>query len=66
MNSIEKFNFENLRVYQDALDFSKQVYKISRKFPKGRGFWINVTVEESCFIYSIEYFGGEWAYKNRV
>jgi len=34
MNSIEKFNFENLRVYQDALDFSKQVYKMSRKFPK--------------------------------
>jgi four helix bundle protein len=34
MNSIEKFNFENLRVYQDALDFSKQVYKSSRKFPK--------------------------------
>jgi four helix bundle protein len=34
MNSMEKFNFENLRVYQDALDFSKQVYKISRKFPK--------------------------------
>jgi four helix bundle protein len=34
MDSMEKFNFEKLRVYQDALDFSKQVYKISRKFPK--------------------------------
>ncbi|MFH1335265.1 MAG: four helix bundle protein [Candidatus Zixiibacteriota bacterium] len=34
MNSIEKFNFENLRVYQDALDFSKQVYRITKIFPK--------------------------------
>ena len=31
---MEKFNFENLRVYQDGLDFSKQIYKISRKFAK--------------------------------
>jgi len=34
MNSIEKFNFENLRVYQDGLDFSKHIYKISKRFPK--------------------------------
>jgi four helix bundle protein len=34
MNALEKFNFENLRVYQDALNFSKQVYKITKKFPK--------------------------------
>ena len=34
MSSSEKFNFENLRVYQDALDFSKQVYKVCRRFPK--------------------------------
>jgi four helix bundle protein len=34
VDSIEKFNFENLRVYQDSLDFSKQVYKITKKFPK--------------------------------
>lgn len=34
MNTIEKFNFENLRVYQDSLDFSKEVYRVTKKFPK--------------------------------
>ena len=34
MSSSEKFNFEKLRVYQDALDFSKQVYKTTKRFPK--------------------------------
>lgn len=34
MSSSEKFNFEKLRVYQDALDFSKQIYKITKRFPK--------------------------------
>ena len=34
MNDSEKFNFENLRVYQDALDFPKQIYRITKKFPK--------------------------------
>jgi four helix bundle protein len=34
MNSLEKFNFERLRVYQDALEFSKQVYKVTKKFPR--------------------------------
>ncbi len=34
MDALEKFNFEKLRVYQDALDFSKQIYEISNRFPK--------------------------------
>ncbi|MFQ6002688.1 MAG: four helix bundle protein [Candidatus Zixiibacteriota bacterium] len=34
MSSLEKFNFEKLRVYQDALDFSKQIYRLTKKFPK--------------------------------
>jgi len=34
MSSSEKFNFEKLRVYQDALDFSKRIYRITKKFPK--------------------------------
>jgi hypothetical protein len=33
MSSLEKFNFEKLRVYQDALDFSEQIYKTSKRFP---------------------------------
>jgi hypothetical protein len=27
MNSEEKFGFEKLRVYQDSLNFSKEIYK---------------------------------------
>ena len=34
MSSSEKFNFEKLRVYQDALYFSKQVYQVTKRFPK--------------------------------
>jgi four helix bundle protein len=34
MNSLEKFNFEKLRVYQDALNFSKQIYRVTKTFPK--------------------------------
>jgi len=34
MSSSEKISFEKLRVYQEALDFSKQVYKITKGFPK--------------------------------
>jgi four helix bundle protein len=34
MSSPEKFNFEKLRVYQDALNFSKQIYRVTKKFPK--------------------------------
>lgn len=29
-----KFNFEELKVYQKALDFVDQVYETTRKFPK--------------------------------
>jgi len=29
-----KFNFEDLRVYQKALDFVDTTYEITRKFPK--------------------------------
>jgi hypothetical protein len=41
MNSVGKFNFENLRVYQDGLNFSKQVYKITKKFPKDELFGLH-------------------------
>ncbi|MGB8657067.1 MAG: four helix bundle protein [Candidatus Zixiibacteriota bacterium] len=34
MNSLGKFNFEKLRVYQNALEFSKQIYKVTKSFPK--------------------------------
>lgn len=30
--------FENLRVYQEALDFSDRVYKATKKFPKAETF----------------------------
>ena len=34
MSSSDKFNFEKLRVYQNALDFSKQIYRVTKRFPK--------------------------------
>ena len=40
MNNEEKFGFERLRVYQDSLSFSKQVYKVSKSFPKDELFSI--------------------------
>ena len=30
--------FENLRVYQEALDFCDRVYKVTKKFPKEETF----------------------------
>jgi four helix bundle protein len=40
MDSEEKFGFERLRVYQDSLNFSKQVYKVTKSFPKDELFSI--------------------------
>lgn len=30
----EQFNFENLRVYQDSIEFIKELYALTLKFPK--------------------------------
>ena len=35
-----KFNFENLEVYNDAVDYANRVYAISKKFPKDEIFGI--------------------------
>jgi len=40
MSSEEKFSFERLRVYQDSLSFSKQIYKITKDFPRDELFGI--------------------------
>jgi len=40
MNSEEKFGFEKLRVYQDSLNFSKEIYKLSKRFPKDELFGV--------------------------
>jgi four helix bundle protein len=34
MDSDRKFGFEKLRVYQDSLHFSKEIYQVTRRFPK--------------------------------
>ena len=33
-NPKETFSFEKLRVYQDSLNFSKKIYKLTKKFAK--------------------------------
>lgn len=35
-----KFNFEKLEVYNDALEYAKHVYSISKQFPKDEMFGI--------------------------
>jgi four helix bundle protein len=40
MNGEEKFGFEKLRVYQDSLNFSKEIYKLTKNFPKDELFGI--------------------------
>jgi four helix bundle protein len=40
MNYVEKFGFEKLRVYQDSSNFSKEIYKVAKNFPKDELFGI--------------------------
>ena len=40
MNSDGKFGFEKLRVYQDSLHFSKEIYQVTKGFPKNELFSI--------------------------
>ena len=48
MSSLEKFSFENLRVYQDALNFSKQIYKITKRFPKDELFALTSQIRRAA------------------
>ena len=40
MSSKEIFGFEKLRVYQGSLDFSKEIYRLTKKFPKDEIFGV--------------------------
>ena len=40
----EKFDFENLRVYQKALEYVDFVYEITKDFPKTEVFLFNRSV----------------------
>jgi len=48
MNSSERFSFENLRVYQDALDFSRQIYRVTKKFPKDELFALTSQIRRAA------------------
>ena len=47
MSSSETFNFEKLRVYQDALGFSKRIYRIT-KFPKDELFALTSQIRRAA------------------
>ncbi|NIM98951.1 MAG: four helix bundle protein [candidate division Zixibacteria bacterium] len=48
MDSSERFSFENLRVYQDALTFSKQIYKMTKRFPKDELFGLTSQIRRAA------------------
>jgi four helix bundle protein len=48
MDSEEKFGFERLRVYQDSLNFSKEIYKVTKNFPEDELFGITSQLRRSA------------------
>jgi four helix bundle protein len=48
MVSEEKFNFEKLRVYQDAMEFSENMYRLTKEFPKDELFGLTSQVRRAA------------------
>jgi four helix bundle protein len=48
MSSADKFNFEKLRVYQDAIEFSKNVYKLTKEFPRNELFGLTSQIRRAA------------------
>jgi four helix bundle protein len=48
MGSKEVFSFEKLRVYQSSLGFSKEIYKLTKKFPKDEIFGVTTQLRRAA------------------
>ncbi len=54
----DKFDFENLKVYQKALEYVDFVYKITKGFPKEELFF-DRSIQESGDIHMFQYSRGQ-------
>ena len=41
-------NFKDLRIWQDSMDFTEQIYKLSRKFPKEELYGVTSQIRRSA------------------
>ncbi len=56
----ERFDFENLKVYQKSLDYIDFVYEATRKFPKDEIFALTDQLKRASISICSKYCRREW------